>query len=152
MNNSQPRFLFLWVVSQQHNFPALWKAYRRWLKRNSIGKNKSFWRKSGNKVDILETTHDSWPIPCFAPYSTSIHPLVLLLGKRQPDHWTSPSNQYHLGEKACCLLKGGREEFGVIQSQTHVLFHLILNWSIVKKDSVNTKQFCFMWILTIHIN
>ena len=129
-------------------FFTLWMALRDQLKRNTISKNKSFQRKSGNKVDILETTCDSWSILCFAPLFTSIHSSVLLLQKIWADYCTSPSNQKPLrGKKACCLLKGRTEKFGVIWSQTYVLLHFVLNWTVVRKDSVNNnKQFCFTLI------
>lgn len=126
-------------------------ASRDQLERNTISKNKSFQRKSGNKVDILETSCDSWPTLCFAPLFTSIHFSILLLDKSRADHCTSPSNQKSLrGEKkACCLLKGGTEIFGVIQRQTYVLLHFMLNSAVVKKESVNNnnnKQFTLIHI------
>lgn len=75
-------------------------ALRDQMKRNTIRKDKSFQRKSGNKVGILETTCDSWPTLCFAPLFTSIHSSVLLLDKSKTDYSTSPSNQKnHLGKK-----------------------------------------------------
>lgn len=56
------------------------------------------------------------------------------------------------GEKACCLLKGRTEIFGVIQRQTYVLLHFILNWAVVKKESVNDNNNKQFWFTLIHIS
>lgn len=89
-------------------------ASRDQLERNTISKNKSFQRKSGNKVDMLETSCDSWPTLCFAPLFTSIHFSVLLLDKSRPDHCTSPSNQKSLRGKKGMLSaeRGDRDIWG----------------------------------------
>lgn len=87
-----------WTLNSTNFSQFLWMSLRDQLKRNPISKNKTFQRKTGNKVDIQETTCDSWTILCFAPLFTSLHSSVLLQIRAGQTTVLLLATKNHLGE------------------------------------------------------
>lgn len=135
MNNSQGFYYGAeWALTAQllfsHPHPFRLQKARSWLKESIPGEKTKVFKgtQNGSQVDILEPSHDSWPVQ----WSTS---LFLTQCALWFDRWIR-------GDQASALLlatpisgqrrpvirsKGKTEESGVTQSLTHVLVHWIPN-------------------------
>lgn len=102
-------------------FPPLWIVLERSAEKKHHQWTQKFSKKKWEQSECIRDNLRFMSVLCFALLFTSIHSLVLLLGKSRAAYCTSPSNQKSLKEKkACFYWKGERVIWG--HTKPNVLF------------------------------